>query len=69
MPMSSIFPLVTQTFRSAEAKLILLDAEEPVLLEAEVLALLDAGEPVLPDAEDLVLLNPGEPVMHNARPQ
>ena len=49
MPMSSIFPLVTQTFRSAEAKLILLDAEEPVLLDAEDLALLDAGEALLLD--------------------
>ena len=38
-------------------KLVLLDAGEAVLLDAEDLVLLDAGEPVLLDAEDLVHLD------------
>ena len=37
-------------------ELVLLDAGEPVLLDAEELVLLDDGEAVLLDAEDLVLL-------------
>ena len=41
-------------------ELVLLDAGERVLLDAEDLVLLDAGEPVLLDAEDLVLLDDGE---------
>ena len=47
-------------------ELVLLDAGEAVLLDAEDLVLLDAGEPVLPDAEDLVHLDAGEPVLLDA---
>ena len=38
-------------------ELVLFDAGEAVLLDAEDLVLLDAGGAVLLDAEDLVLLN------------
>ena len=47
-------------------ELILLNAGEAVLLDAEELVLLDAGEAVLLDAEDLVLLDGGEPVLLDA---
>ena len=46
--------------------LVLLDAGEPVLPDAEDLVLLDAGEAVLLDAEDLLLLDAGEPVLLDA---
>ena len=46
--------------------LVLLDAGEPVLLDAEDLVHLDAGEAALLDAEDLVLLDAGEPVLLDA---
>ena len=44
-------------------ELILLNAGEAVLLDAEELVLLDDGEAVLLDTEDLVLLDAGEAVL------
>ena len=53
-----IQPLLTMTIYSDPSipELVLLDAGEPVLLDAEELVLLNDGEAVLLDAEDLVLL-------------
>ena len=60
----SVQPLKMTIFSDASIpELVLLDAGEPVLLDAEDLVLHDAGEPVLPDAEELVLLDAGEPVL------
>ena len=63
----SVQPLTTTiSFDPSIPELVLLDAGEPVLLDAEDLVILDAGEAVLLDAEDLVLLDAGEPVLLDA---
>ena len=63
----SVQPLPMTIFSGPSIpELVLLDAGEAVLLDAEDLVLLDAGEAVLLDAEDLVLLDAGEPVLLDA---
>ena len=60
----SVHPLPMTNFSGPNiTELVLLDAGEAVLLDAEDLVLVDAGDPVLLDAEELVHLDAGEPVL------
>ena len=63
----SVQPLKMTIFSDPSIpELVLLDAGEAVLVDAEDLLLLDAGEPVLLDAEELVVLDAGEPALLDA---